>query len=209
MKKVQDHYFEKARKAGYPARSVYKLEEIDQKKGLLKPGMRVLDLGAAPGSWLLYAAERVRKPEGSSRDHTGTVTGVDLQPLNIGLPANARFIQGDAGALAPEDLLAGGGLFDVVLSDMAPKTSGVPSGDALKSAGLVQGVLALCPALLKPGGTLLTKIFQGSGFDPIREEFRRAFRQVSVEKPKAARSESVEVFLLGRGYQPQQSPPEG
>lgn len=195
MKKVQDHYFHKAKKEGFAARSVYKLEEIDHKKGLLKPGLRVLDLGCAPGSWLQYIAVRV--------GGGGMVLGVDLEPVTVALPPQARAVQGDIHLLTPEELLGGGqggALFDLVVSDMAPRTTGIPSADAARSAQLVQRTLDLAGEVLKPGGGLLAKIFQGSALADVRRAFGARFQTVSLEKPKATRSESVEVFLLGRGF---------
>jgi 23S rRNA (uridine2552-2'-O)-methyltransferase len=188
---VRDHYFHKAKREGFAARSVYKLEEIDGRKRLLRPGMHVLDLGAAPGSWLQYAAGRIGP--------SGQAVGVDLQPCNVPLPPHARFIAADALELDPAALLEEGGPFDVILSDMAPRTSGIPSADAARSAELVLRALALAEALLRPGGALLAKVFQGARTPELRAAFREVFEQVSLEKPRASRAESVEVFLLGMG----------
>jgi 23S rRNA (uridine2552-2'-O)-methyltransferase len=192
MKKIQDHYFKQAKREGFAARSAYKLEEIDRRRRLLRPGMRVLDLGCAPGSWLQYAARRVG-PQ-------GRVLGVDLQPVTVPLPAQARALQADAFETAPEALLDGGPLYDLAISDMAPKTTGIPSADAARSAELALRALALAQALLKPGGCLLAKLFQGGRTAEVRAAFARSFERVSVEKPKASRAESVEVYLLGAGF---------
>ena len=148
MKKVQDHYFHKARREGFAARSVYKLEEIDRKRRLLRPGMEALDLGCAPGSWLQYAAERVGP--------SGRVVGVDLKEVRANLPAQARALTGDVFSLLPQDLMGenGGALFDVILSDMAPKTTGIKQADAARSATLVRRVLFLAGEMLKPGGRM-------------------------------------------------------
>ena len=189
MKQVQDHYFHKAKRAGYVARSAFKLEEIDRRHGLLRPGMRVLDLGAAPGSWMQYAAKRV----GSG----GTVIGVDLQEITVALPSQALPIQEDAFDLDEQALPADTVPFDVILSDMAPSTTGIRSADADRSAELVLRALALAMHLLRPGGALLVKGFQGARLPAVRGEFRQAFGRVTLEKPKASRPESVEVFLLG------------
>jgi 23S rRNA (uridine2552-2'-O)-methyltransferase len=194
VKKIQDHYFKRAKREGYAARSAFKLEEIDRRHRLLRPGMRVLDLGCAPGSWLQYAAQRVGAQ--------GHVLGVDLQPVTVPLPPQARALQADAFETAPEALLAGVGRFDAVVSDMAPKTTGIPSADAARSAELVLRALALAQAVLKPGGVLLAKAFQGGRMDELRGELARHFARVSLEKPKASRPESVEVFLLGTGFRP-------
>jgi 23S rRNA (uridine2552-2'-O)-methyltransferase len=197
MKKVQDPYFHKAKREGFAARSIYKLEQIDKKRRLLKNGMRVLDLGAAPGSWMQYAAARVGPG--------GRVVGVDLQPVTVSLPDHASAIEADVFSLTVESLAAefcsqeSGALFDLLLSDMAPKTTGIPSADAARSAELVLRCLELSEGLLAPGGALLAKIFQGSRLDEVRKAFAGAFAKVSLEKPKASRAESVEIFLLGLG----------
>jgi len=196
MKKVRDHYFTKAKREGFAARAAYKLEAVDGRRKLLRPGMRVLDLGCAPGSWLQYAGGRVGP--------SGQVLGVDLQALPAqvaaGLPAWVTARQGDVFALEAASLPAGFLPCDVLLSDMAPATSGIKSADAARSTALVRRVLALTPALLRPGGALLAKVFQGGEMAALRGEFRDMFEQVSVEKPPASRSESVEVFLLGQGW---------
>lgn len=201
MKKVQDHYFKQAKREGFAARSAFKLEEIDRRQRLLRPGMRVLDLGCAPGSWLQYAAQRVGAK--------GRVVGIDLQPVTAPLPGHARAIQGDAFDTLPEALLEDAHRYDAVLSDMAPKTTGIPSADAARSAELVLRALALATAVLKPGGLLLAKVFQGSRMQELRGALARHFDRVSIEKPKASRSESVEVFLLGQGFRsaPRDVPP--
>ena len=194
MKRVQDHYFHQARREGFAARSAYKLEQIDRRRKILRRRMRVLDLGCAPGSWLQYAAGRVAP--------AGRLVGVDLEPIGIDLPETVRLIQGDAFLLAPADLMGDGGPFDVILSDLAPKTTGVPSADAARSADLVRRALELSRTVLLPGGALLAKVFQGGEFPSLRQEFQSAFDKVTVEKPQASRAESVELFLLGMGKHP-------
>lgn len=193
MKKVKDHYFHRAKREGYAARSAFKLEAIDKRRRLLRPGMRVLDLGCAPGSWLQYAAKRVGP--------TGAVVGVDLKPVGISLPPQARTLTGDVFAIEPAELAGDALPFDAILSDMAPNTSGIKSADAARSAELARRALGLAleGGLLKPSGALLVKVFQGEELAALRAEFGRAFARVHLEKPAASRSESVEVFLLGLG----------
>lgn len=200
MKKVRDHYFHKAKRDGFAARSVYKLEELDQRHKLLRPGQRVLDLGCAPGSWLQYVAGRVGP--------TGVALGVDLQALTVALPPQASTMQADVFELDPAALLPEGRLFDLVLSDMAPRTSGIKSADAARSAQLVLRALELAQRALRPGGTLLVKVFQGAELPQLRAAFQAEFAKVSIAKPKATRSESVEVYLLGedRRAHPQGTP---
>lgn len=189
----QDHFGRKAKDEGFPARSVYKLREIDERVQLLRRGQRVLDLGAAPGSWSLYAAERV--------GDEGRVVGVDLAELRIGTPKNTLFLQHDVYALTPEVLKAAGdGVpteFDVLLSDMAPKTSGQRVRDQFLSYELYMRAVALTDGWLARGGHFAGKIFQSAELEDARKATAERFEQVKIVKPKASRSESYEIFLVG------------
>ncbi len=189
MKKIKDHYFHKAKRDGYVARSAYKLEEIDKKHRLLRKGNLVLDLGCSPGSWLQYAAGKVGEQ--------GQVLGVDLQTVKLSLPKNVKVLQADIFKMKVKDLEMNGGMVDVILSDMAPKTTGIRDTDAQRSYALNQQVLELSGDLLRPHGTLLVKAFQGAPLEQLRREFSSSFAQVKLCKPKSSRSESVEIFLLG------------
>lgn len=155
---------------------------------LFKQGQRVLDLGASPGSWTLFAADRVGP--------SGRVVGIDLNDPEVSLPAHAEIRVMDAFATPPETL---GGPFDVVLSDMAPKTSGQRHADQYRSFELYMRALGLATALLDPGGTFVGKIFQGAEFDDARSATREMFDKVRVIRPEATRDESYEVFLVGLG----------
>ena len=192
MKQVQDHYFRKARQSGYAARSAFKLEQIERKHRLLRMGQHILDLGAAPGSWMQVAAERVGP--------SGLVVGIDLQPITAALPAHALGLQGDVAALDEGLLPPGATPFQGIISDMAPRTTGIPSADAARSAELVLLALTLAERWLAPGGFLLAKVFQGSRLPELRQHFRESFDKSTLEKPKASRQESVEIFLLGLGF---------
>ena len=189
MKKIKDHYFHKAKRDGYVARSAYKLEEIDKKHRILRNGNLVLDLGCSPGSWLQYASRKVGEK--------GKVLGVDLQTVQLSLPKNVKVIQADIFEMTVNDLEMNGGMVDVILSDMAPKTTGIRDTDAQRSYALNQQVLELSGDLLRPQGTLLVKAFQGAPLEQLRREFSSIFAQVKLCKPKSSRSESVEIFLLG------------
>ena len=187
MKKVRDHYFNKARKDNYPARSVYKLEEVQKKYQLIRKNNRVLDLGCSPGSWSLYAAKIV----GSG----GRVTGLDLQPVRVkNQAAWLEFIRGDIFSGMP---WLTDRLFDVILSDMAPHTSGNKFTDHIRSVELAARALEICRTALKRGGVFYCKVFQGEDFPGFVTEVRKLFKQVKVVKPKSSRSESREVFVLG------------
>ena len=188
MKKVQDHYFQQAKKDGYAARSVYKLEEIDQKYQILRSQQCVLELGCCPGSWLQYTAKRI----GSS----GKLVGLDLKSVTVILPKWVTVVEADVFSWQPE-LDWQKNRFDVILSDMSPQTSGIKSLDADRSYALNQQSLYLARITLKTGGSLLVKAFQGASLEKLKTEFRQQFAQTKVCKPKSSRAESVEIFLLG------------
>ncbi len=181
--------FTKAAKAkGYPARSVFKLEEIDQRCKLLKPGQRVLDLGAAPGSWSMYASQRIGQ--------SGKLLAIDLSPIQVAVGTNAEVRVGDALSLSNEDL----GLFapyDVVLSDMAPATSGQRDVDQWRSYELFVRALDVAQALGKPGSHFVGKIFMGAEFAKARDAVRLAYEEVKTVRPDGTRSASFEVFVCG------------
>jgi 23S rRNA (uridine2552-2'-O)-methyltransferase len=184
----QDHYFRRAKKEGFIARSVYKLEEVDRRVRLLRPGQRVLDLGCHPGSWLQYCARAVGK--------RGLVVGVDTRTISIELPPHVHFIQADVFELLPADLNHISDEFDVVLSDLAPATTGIRSVDSSRSFTLFQRALTLADDFLVPGGHFLGKIFQGPGFDEMVKELKSRFGKVKGIKPRATRKESKEIFLV-------------
>ena len=189
MKKIKDHFFYKAKHDGYVARSAYKLEELDKKYRIIRKGNFVLDLGCSPGSWLQYASKKVGKK--------GRVLGVDLQPVHHSLVTHFKVLQADIFDLTAKDLEMDGGLVDVFLSDMAPKTTGIRVTDVQHSFALNQQVLSLAIELLRPQGTLLVKAFQGKPLEGLRRAFVESFDRVKLCKPKSSRAESVEIYLLG------------
>ncbi len=187
--KGQDQLTAKAKAQGFPARSVFKLEEIDRRVRLFRRGMRVLDLGAAPGSWSLYAAEKIGEQ--------GKLLAVDLQPLNTTLPPKqATFVQGDALALDNEKL-ATYAPYDVVLSDMAPNTSGDRFTDQTRSYDLFMRALAVARTLLQPGGSFVGKIFMGEDFPAARAAVKESFAEERLIRPEGTRSVSYEIFIVG------------
>lgn len=186
--------FTKAAKAqGYPARSVFKLEEIDRRVRLFKGGQRVLDLGAAPGSWSLYAAQKIGK--------NGKLLAIDLTEITIPLAPNTTFKRGDALALSNDDL-ALFAPYDVVLSDMAPSTTGSKIADQSRSFELFMRALAVADAWLAPGGAFVGKIFMSDDFVKARDGLRALFDEVRSIKPEGTRSSSVEIFLVGLRRKP-------
>ncbi len=197
MKKVRDHYFHQAKKDNYPARSVYKLKEINKRFGLLKSGQHVLDLGAAPGSWSLFAAQRVG-PE-------GRVLSADLQEapeLSARSGENIVFMQEDIyePSEAFREAIDRLGPFHVVVSDMAPKTSGVKFADQARSHDLAMNALALARTYLRTGGHFVVKVFMGPDTNELAKEMRLFFETVKCFKPKSSRAESKETFYVGMCY---------
>ena len=189
-----DHYSERAKKERYPARSVFKLKEAQKKFRLIKKGDRVLDLGCSPGSWLLYAAELTGK--------RGRVLGIDLKATRIQLPAQAETLTADIQeidrAWFDEHKLAD--RFNVVLSDMAPATTGNKGLDAARSFQLCQAALSIAERVLKPGGTFMCKIFQGQEFKEFSDVVRNRFKRHKIFKPQSSRKGSKEIFIIGMGF---------
>jgi 23S rRNA (uridine2552-2'-O)-methyltransferase len=183
-----DRFTRAAKAAGFPARSVFKLEEIDRRARVLGEGKRVLDLGASPGSWAMYAAKKIGP--------RGKLLAVDLEPLGATLPPNAVFAQGDALSLSNEDL----GRFapyDVVLSDMAPRTTGSRVTDQTRSFELFMRALAIAEALGSRGGTFVGKIFMSDDLPTARAELRRLYDEERLIRPEGTRSVSMEIFAVG------------
>ena len=202
MKTYRDHYFKKAKQENYPARSVYKLQEIEKQSRLFSRGAAVLDLGACPGSWTLYAAERVGPG--------GKVLAIDLNPAGTAFPNHVTSLVGDMLDPGPDireafDRL---GPFDVVLSDMAPKTTGIKFTDQARSLELCEAALAVARQRLKPGGAFVVKIFQGPDAPAYLAGLRKLFASVRVAKPKSSRAESKEIFYVATGFVPPAKPPD-
>ncbi|MFN7685678.1 MAG: RlmE family RNA methyltransferase [Oligoflexia bacterium] len=191
----KDYYFHKAKSENYAARSAFKLEEMDQRFKIFKPGMKILDLGAAPGSWSQYASRKV----GS----LGAILGIDLQEIRLDLP-NARFIQADLRDLNLEDIFRTHGFsppFDIVMSDMAPKTTGIRLQDQIRSLELCELALEIALRNLKQRGTFIAKLFHSDEFEGFRKKLRVSFSKVEVLRPKSTRKESKEIFLVGLLFQ--------
>jgi 23S rRNA (uridine2552-2'-O)-methyltransferase len=184
-----DFYTQLAKKENYPARSVYKLKEIDEKLNIFKKGQKVLDLGCAPGSWLKFAGEKTGVG--------GLVIGIDLKKTDIPLQENSKTFQGDIYEKETIDFLSSFGPYDILMSDMAPDTTGVKYADSVKSAALCEAALYLCPSLLKTGGIFIAKIFQGPDFDNFAKQVLSEFEKRKIFKPKACRKNSKEVYIIG------------
>jgi len=188
-----DIYVKKAQQEGWRSRAIYKLIEIDEKDHLIKPGMTVVDLGAAPGSWSEYAARQV--------GDKGKVIALDI--LAMDAIAGVEFIQGDFREDAVYDRLLrtiGEKPVDLVMSDLAPNMSGMKAVDQPRAMYLAELTLELAQKVLKPGGDMLLKAFTGEGLDEYKKEIRQHFSKLIVRKPKASRPRSPEIYLLARGY---------
>ena len=189
-----DTYVKQARHEGYRSRAVYKLEELDQRDHLLKPGISIVDLGAAPGGWCQYIerklGDRVR------------IVATDILPMDPVAGTNFTFVLGDfrePAVLEAIEAAVGAAKVDLVLSDMAPNISGVDAADQAGSAHLAELALEFARARLKPNGALVVKLFQGEGFDEFLKNLRQAFTKVTLRKPKASRPRSREIYLVARG----------
>ncbi|MBB6482087.1 RlmE family RNA methyltransferase [Spirochaeta isovalerica] len=188
-----DFYAEKARKEGYPARSVYKLEEIQKKFNIIRPGYKIIDVGASPGSWTMYALQQTKGQ--------GLVVGADLKPMGLKKSyPNFFFMQGDIFEEETIGFLAEKGPYDTILSDAAPSTTGNRTIDTGRSYSLVERIIGLADPLLKKGGSMVVKIFQGGDEKDLLEYMRTLFASVKILKPKAVRKESFETYFIGLEY---------
>jgi 23S rRNA (uridine2552-2'-O)-methyltransferase len=186
---VQDRYFHEAKQKGFVARSALKLEEIDKKNKLYKSGMKILDLGCAPGSWLQYASKKIGPK--------GKIWGIDLDEVRVDLP-NVITVMGDIFEVKKDDPRLQPFLpFDFIQSDAMTKTVGVGDADVAKSLALAEYALYLAQHLLAPGGAMLIKVFEGAGFTEFYLELKKLFKRCSVNRPEAIRKGSREVYVLG------------
>jgi 23S rRNA (uridine2552-2'-O)-methyltransferase len=192
--KRKDHFYKRAKREGKASRAVYKLSELQKRFKLIGKGDTVIDLGCAPGGWMQDLAEIVGP--------TGSVVGIDLLPLKVGLPKQCHFIQGDINdeaALAEIEGLTGGKV-DSVLSDMSPDISGIAFADAYRSYELSLTALEFASRMLKPGGNFVVKIFPGEEFAAYVAELKRRFTNVKSVIPEATRKTSSERYLVAQGY---------
>lgn len=203
-RQLNDPYVQAAREEGYRSRAAYKLIELDERFGLLRPGAKVVDLGAAPGGWSQVAAERVRagKPGG------GVVVAVDLNPIDaIG---GVTFLQADALAdttLEPVRAALGAERADLVLSDMAAPSTGHAATDHLRIMALCEAALDIAEALLAPDGSFVAKVLKGGTERTLLERLKRAFRTVKHAKPPSSRADSAESYVVALGYRGAGAPP--
>lgn len=189
MGKRPDPYYLKAHAEGFVARSVFKLQEMDEKYRLFRPGQRVLDLGSSPGSWMQYVSKKV--------EGRGEVIGVDRNEMRAQLPKNCDFIQGDVLDLTAEQFERP---FDLVISDLGPKTTGNHDADHGRSAELCWKVLEIAKGTLKGGGTMVCKMYQGEESKPFLMAVKKLFSMAKTQKPKASKAESRELYFVATGF---------
>jgi 23S rRNA (uridine2552-2'-O)-methyltransferase len=200
---VNDPWVKLAQKEGYRARAAYKLKEIDETLGLIRPGAKVVDLGSAPGAWSQYLRRKLAPRAAGPGEFQGQIVALDILPMEP--VEGVHFIQGDfreAEVLAKLEQAMAGQQADLVVSDMAPNLSGIESADAARVAHLVELAVDFASRHLKPEGALVVKLFHGSGYDQLVRLFRETFRVVKPLKPKASRDKSSETFLVGMGLKP-------
>lgn len=187
----KDHYFKKAKAQGFKARSAFKLEEIQEKFKIIRKGDQVLDLGCAPGSWSQWVAREL--------GGKGLIVGIDLKPTDLKLP-NTIFVQGDIFETNMQEVTDGqlrDGKFDVVLSDMAPKTTGIKLTDQARSHELCEVALDIAQSWLRPGGHVVLKLFHSEDFKTLKERISKEYSRFEALKPQSTRSMSKEIFLVG------------
>jgi 23S rRNA (uridine2552-2'-O)-methyltransferase len=196
----KDAFYRKAKKEGYRSRAAYKLDEINRRFGLVRPGDYVVDLGAAPGGWLQVLARLVGK--------SGKVVGVDLQKMEAFKEPNITLLEADITAEETAETIRRllGSAADCVVSDLAPRLSGIRDADLSRSAELVCSALRLSELLLKPGGKLLLKTFQGGGTDVLFAEIQKRFASAQRTRPEATRHGSSEIYFVARGFKPAPKP---
>lgn len=192
--KVKDHFFHKAKEEGFAARSVYKLQELDKKHKFIKKGQTIIDLGCAPGSWSQWLSQKVGAE--------GSVVGFDLTPVNLKLP-NVSFYVANLLEINVSDFLfehQHSSPVNGVVSDMAPKTTGIRDVDQARSLELCEMALKTAEEVLAPGGYFVCKIFQSKDFDLFRNQIKQKFSKVDILKPESTRKSSFEIFLLGLNF---------
>ena len=192
--KVKDHYFKKAKKDNFLARSIYKLEELDQKYKIIDKGDHVVDFGYHPGSWVQYISRKVKE---------GSVTGIDIKPVNKKLlseSGNIRLYEKSIFDITSTAELGRDEMFDAVVSDMAPNTTGIRSVDQDRSLNLVEAVFEILPIFLKKDGNFVIKVFDSSQAQAFLRDNKKIFKEYYQLKPKSTRSVSKEFFAIGKGF---------
>lgn len=188
-KRTKDFFYKQAKEKGAVARSFFKIEDLDLKFRLVKPKMRVMDVGAAPGSWIQYLLQKV--------GDEGFIYALDLNPLNISIPKNVVFEQKNIFDTTPEKIKEQHGMFDLIISDIAPRTTGSDFVDQTKSYDLVEYVRTIAQMVLKKNGNMICKMYQGGETKKFTDDMKKIFNEVKIQKPESSRKESREIFIVG------------
>lgn len=185
----KDFFYKQAKEEGVVARSFFKIEDLDQKYRLVKPKMRIMDIGAAPGSWIQYLLRRT--------GDEGFIYAVDLNPLNISVPDNVVFDQKNLFDIPPEEIKETHGMFDLIISDVAPRTTGSDFVDQTKSYNLVEHVRQIAIATLKKNCNMICKMYQSGDTKKFTDDMKLIFNDVRIQKPESSRKQSREIFIVG------------
>lgn len=185
----KDFFYKQAKEKGAVARSFFKLEDLDQKYRLIKSGYRVMDVGAAPGSWIQYIVQKI--------GDDGFVFAMDVNPLNIGIPNNVDFLQINIFDITPEQIFEKHGMFDVIISDVAPRTTGSDFVDQTKSYQLCEHVRLIAQKVLKKNANMICKMYQSGDTKTFVDDMKKIFTEVKIQKPESSRKQSREIFIVG------------
>lgn len=188
-KRTKDFFYKQAKEKGAVARSFFKIEDLDNKYRLVKTKMRVMDVGAAPGSWVQYLQQKI--------GDEGFVYAIDLNPLNISIPKNVVFEQKNVFDITPEQIKEQHGMFDLIISDIAPRTTGSDFVDQTKSYNLVEHVRLIAQMVLKKNGNMICKMYQSGDTKTFTEDMKKIFKDVKIQKPESSRKQSREIFIVG------------
>ncbi|MCC7460161.1 MAG: RlmE family RNA methyltransferase [Proteobacteria bacterium] len=188
-KRTKDFFYKQAKEVGAVARSFFKIEDLDKKYRLVKPKMRIMDVGAAPGSWIQYLLQKTGEE--------GFIYAVDLNPLNISVPENVVFDQKNLFDIPPEEIKNTHGMFDLIISDVAPRTTGSDFVDQTKSYNLVEHVRQIAILVLKKNCNMICKMYQSGDTKKFTEDMKEVFSEVKIQKPESSRKQSREIFIIG------------
>lgn len=188
-KRTKDFFYKQAKEEGVVARSFFKIEDLDQKYRLIKPKMRIMDVGAAPGSWIQYLLRKT--------GDEGFIYALDLNPLTISVPDNVVFDQKNLFDISPEEVYEQYGMFDLIISDVAPRTTGSDFVDQTRSYELVEHVRNIAIKVLKKNCHMICKMYQSGDTKKFTEDMKKVFSTVEIQKPESSRKQSREIFIIG------------
>lgn len=188
-KRTKDFFYKQAKEVGAVARSFFKIEDLDRKFRLVKPKMRIMDIGSAPGSWIQYLLTKIGEE--------GFIYAIDLNPLHISVPENVIFDQKNLFDITPEEIKNSHGMFDLIISDVAPRTTGSDFVDQTKSYDLVEHVRQIAMVVLKKNANMICKMYQSGDTKKFTDHMKEIFVEVKIQKPESSRKQSREIFVVG------------